>query len=205
MNKTKTFSSLAEFRQLPEFKSLTPYKRKAIIICLKEVPDINNFYIKKDRFYFESEYLRQLINENITHGIVQNQKTTQDENVSGILLRMMVFNFCIHYVGENLFSLYRFTIKKSGRNPEYVYHMSNTPPDVILKHGLNPNYSMNTCKAFPPFIFVGITPCWFGKYVYKIKVNQPLFIDTNLDWRMLDVKDYLCMRNNIPPELIELI
>jgi hypothetical protein len=38
---------------------------------------------------------------------------------------------------------------------------------------------------------------WYGKYTYRIKNNYNLHIDTNLDWRCLDIKGIFCIYANI--------
>lgn len=56
-------------------------------------------------------------------------------------------------------------------------------------------------KAFPPLVFVGTEPVWYGNYTYKIQNKvKDLFIDTNLDHRQLDKRPYLCTWENISPD-----
>ncbi len=188
----------AEFRELPIFKSLLPNKRKAIVNCLKQdIFDVSEPKISNDKFYFKSDKLRELYKSPLC-GTIQN------EDIASFLNKISQYHYTIQWYTENSFGLYRFSMIPSKRAPEFVYHKSDTPPNIILKEGIKPAYSFGI-KAFPSLIFVGTEPCWFGDYTYKIRVNQPIFIDTNMDWQARDKQLYLCVKNAITPDFIEFV
>jgi hypothetical protein len=190
----KEFSSLEEFRQLPLFKTLSPYKRKSIINIGNAFQD-TKFNTDGRSCHFVNDRISLMYNDH------RNDKCQiQHAEIAKVLDNISDYNYCIQGF-YSVFSLYRFSLVRSSRNPEYLYHSTDIEPDQIINKGIKRHYSMGV-KAFPPLVFVGTEPCWKGKYVYKIKTNQPVFIDTNMDWQARDVRPYLCLREDVSPEKI---
>lgn len=202
INKDKNFVSFQEFRQLEFFKSLNVYLRKTIIVIGKEFPETEFLIDEKN---IKNVYFKNIFINNFIEFENYNSKTTQNEKISNLLNKISIFNNCISaYKNDNLCKIERFTFQKSKRNPEFVYHQTNTPPEVILKSGIKKRYSLSPSKPFNPLVFIGTEACWYGKYTYKIKTNKQLYIDTNMDWRRLDKRPYLCLKDDIEPnEIVE--
>lgn len=193
------FLSFGDVQKIPSFKYLPPFRRKSIINILKQkIFTVTGVFIdNKGIFYFESSDLKEYYLYSEKEG-----KTVQSKNMSLLLNKIGGYGYSVSWCCDSTWKLYRFSMIKSQRSPICVYHRTDSVPDIILKNGLIPNYSFNTCKSHPPLIFVGTEPCWFGKYTYKITVEQQLYIDTNMDWQKRDIRPYLCLREFVEPKLI---
>ena len=201
----KDFVSLEEFRKLPYFKSLTPYIRKSLINIGKAFPETHFLINNNDKnIWFKNKY----INLNIKEEGYKIYTLNQYSSLSELLNKLSTYNYCIGAYPNilGLCKLTKFTLQESNRTPEFIYHQSDIPPEIILKEGINKKFSLSSTKPFPPLVFVGTEPCWYGKYIYKIKTNKQLYIDTNMDWKRLDKRPHLCLNVNITPdEIIECI
>jgi hypothetical protein len=196
----KEFFSLEEFRKLPYFKSLTPYIRKSLINIGKTFPETRFLINDNKDIWFKNEFICSNIRE-------ENYKIftlEQYSSLTALLNKISTYNYCIgtYPNNDNLCKLTKFTIQKSNRTPEFLYHQCDIPPEIILKEGIKINFSLSYTKPFPPLVFIGTEPCWYGKYIYKIKTNKQLYIDTNIDWKRLDIRPHLCLNENITPEEI---
>jgi hypothetical protein len=196
----KTFSSLAEFRKLPQFISLKPYLRKSIINVGKVFPETEFFFgtYQKNRVYFRNEFIGNTIK------LDQHELKTisQSKKIFDLLDNISKYSFCVSSQGvDNTHGFYRFSSRDSIRTPEYLYHSTDVSPDIIMTEGIKRNYSLGV-KAFPPLVFVGTEKCWKGKYTYKIKTSKKLYVDTNLDWQARDIKPYLCLKEDVSPSEI---
>lgn len=162
---------------------------------------ILSYYIKDiegTREKFSSNTLRNLYN-------FKTGVTTQCLLVKRVLRRILNTNYCVRclYPGDK-FNLYRYTLMPTQEQFEYLYHCSNVGPDIILYKGLKPHYSLSSSKAHGPLIFLSRTGTWSGKYRYKVKVKQPLYFDTNLNYLMKDGNNHFCVKKFIDSKLITL-
>lgn len=199
----ENFSRLVEFRQLPVFKSLKVKKRKAIITCFKNINDLRDGYLDNGIFYFRSRFIGNCVRyESNIGNIISRSKTIQNVGVGSILNKLSTFNYCLHSY-RDIISLYYFSFIRSKQRVKYLYHCSDVEPDIILRDGIIPRYSLNV-KSFPSLVFLSSEPNkWVGKYCYKIlNVFEDLYIDTNIDWKGLDKTGYFCIKEKIDPGLI---
>lgn len=184
---------MEEFRQLPDFKALKPYLRKSII-------NIGKNYIGSG-FFISKNLVTCKIPDLSGHVIIEGFETKtikQDKKLFEVLDKISQYGYCLSYgVVETIFHFSKFTKQLSKRKPEFIYHRTNTSPEIILKDGILRHYSLNTCKAHPPLVFLSEDARWFGKYTYKIKNVYNLHIDTNLDWRCVDKKGIFCIYEDI--------
>jgi hypothetical protein len=173
-------------------------KQKVWDILKKHIKDFH--IICEKSFKFDSYFLRKyLIYKNY------NTKTIWDINVQRILIKIRKHNFYPAFYGD-FFKLKTFTLNETSEKFDYVYHQTNTPPEVVLKQGLNLRYSFSGSKGFNPLIFVSKKPhYWHGEYTYKIKLRQKLYFDTNLNWQQRLGHSAFCLLQNIRPSDISLI
>jgi hypothetical protein len=160
-----------------------------------------NYYIKDiegTKEEFSSSTLKNLYN-------LKNGITTQSLLVERVLRRVFNTNYCVRCLyPRDKFCLYRYTLMPTQEQYEYLYHSSNVSPSVILTLGLKPHYSLNSCKAHSPLIFLSTDGGWPGRYKYKVRVKQPLYFDTNLNHLMKKGNNNFCVKNFIDPNLITL-
>lgn len=172
------FISLDEFRQHPLFKTSHPFLRKAIVNIGKAYDCtfsyINTLVIR----------IPALSNYCIINGF--EIITKQDIYLNNLLFKISQYGWCLSYRCDDLFILSKYTKRISNRNPEFIYHMTDVEPDLILNEGLKKHYSLSSCKPHPSLVFASEIPMWFGKYTYKIATQKQLYIDTNLDWQCRD-------------------
>jgi hypothetical protein len=196
----KTFNSLEEFRQLPQFKTLKPYLRKSIISVGKNFPETGFMFgsESKARIYFKNDF----IGNTVKLDGYELKTINQEEKIFNLLNNISKYSLCVSSQGvNNTHGFYRFTLRESIRTPEFVYHSSDIAPSIIMAEGICRRYSLGV-KAFPPLVFVGTKKCWKGKYTYKIKTSKQFYIDTNLDWQARDIRPYLCVKEDILPSEI---
>ncbi len=196
---------LEEFRQLPEFKKLTTFLRKSLINIGNVYPNTLFGSYKNDPHYLICKDLVDFV-KIINFGFFSDVETVkQDETLCKLLQKLMVYEKCLTYNLKDTFQIKQFTLRESNQKPNFLYHCSNTNPDIIMKKGLLPHYSLGI-KCHPPLVFVSADRAiWQGDFVYKIKIkeNKKLYIDTNLDYQCRDKKGYLCLIDKIEP--IEII
>ena len=153
--------------------------------------------IEGNKEEFSSNTLSSLYN--IKTGI-----TTHSIYIERVLRRLLNTNYCVRCLYNHKLSLYRYTLKPTQEQYEYLYHSSNVSSDVILTQGLKPHYSLNSCKAHGPLIFLSTDGSWPRKYKYKVRVKQPLYFDTNLNHLMKEGHYSFCVKNYIDSNLITL-
>lgn len=178
-----------------------------------------SYYIKDiegTKEEFSSSTLKGLYN-------LKDGVTTQCLLVERVLRRIFNTNYCVRCLctarnwysndSGDKFTLYRYTLKPTQEQYEYLYHCSNVCPDVILTQshcsntsngGLKPHYNFSPTKAHGPLIFLSSDGHWFGKYKYKVRVKQPLYFDTNLNHLMKEGNNNFCVKNFIDSNLITL-
>lgn len=192
--------TLEQFRKTSTFKNLVPYVRKTIINVGKTYPD-TIFHEDIPKYFTNTEISKyvEIINKG---SYIELETIKQDKKMELLLSKLSTYNYSLSYNTKDLFQIKKFTIRQSELKPEYLYHKSNVPPEIIMKEGLKPHYSLGI-YSHPSLVFLSTDKHkWFGDYEYKIKTEQQLYIDTNLDWRCLDKRGYLFVMNNINPENI---
>lgn len=192
---------LEEFRKLQGFKELKPFVRKSTI-------GIGKHYTNS-RFSIYKNKVSVNIPDLLGHVVLdkyESKTVKQDSKLFELLDKISQYGYCLSYgCKDDLYSLYKFTKVASKNKPEFIYHVSNVSPDIILKEGLKRHYSLDVCKAHPPLIFASRAPIWEGTYTYKIKNNYKLFIDTNLDWQRRDILGIYCIYDDIRKQDIEVM
>lgn len=154
--------------------------------------------IKGTKEEFSSNTLRNLYN-------LKTGVTTQSLLVERVLRRVLNTNYCVRCLyPRDKFCLYRYTLKPTQEQYEYLYHCSNVSPDVILTQGLKPHYNFSPTKAHGPLIFLSTDGSWPRKYKYQVKIKQPLYFDTNLNYLMKEGHHSFCVKNYIDSNLITL-
>lgn len=132
------------------------------------------------------------------------QKGSYSIETERLLRKLQQFNYCVGNFGE-IYFLKRFTLEETSERFDYFYHRTDLPPEVVLKKGLSPRYSLSNTKPFGPLIFIGNAPNkWVGEYCYQIKIKQPVFYDTNLNWKRMEGHWAFCVKNKINPKHITL-
>lgn len=173
-------------------------KQKVWDILKKHLKDFH--IVCEETFKFDSNFLRKFVTYQNYH-----TTTTWDITVQRILIKIRMHNYYPAFFGD-FFKLRTFTLQETSEKFEYVYHQTNTPPEIVLKTGLNLRYSLSGYKGFNPLIFVSKTPnYWHGKYTYKIKLHQHLYFDTNLNWQRRLGHSAFCLLQNVRPNDISLI
>lgn len=152
---------------------------------------------------FSSESLSNLFS------YMQNGKHKTEWNIETerILIRACRENNCYpaHCYQDNMFKLKTFTLLETPEQFDYLYHSTNIPPEIILKEGIKLRYSFCLLKGFPPLIFLSHIRKWIGDYTYKVKINQKVYFDTNLNHQCRTGNFWFCVKQNITPDKIELV
>lgn len=212
------FLSLEEFRELPKFKSLNPYKRKSLINIGRVYPTAVFKVDLESEPVFAIPAIDDLL---IQSGESYDIKYKFEETLFKLLHKISFYNFCIKIVQKKekncvlqfyflktsigLYGLYQFSLKTSIQTPQVIYHQTNISPSIIMREGIKMNYRIDYAKSAPPLVFATTNKGgWYGEYIYTIKTNKQIYIDTNLDWQMRDKRSFLCLKENIEPsEIIE--
>lgn len=165
-------------------------KQKVWDILKKHLKDFT--IVCEETFKFDSNFLRSFVTFT-NNGTITNW----DKKVQQILIKIRKYNQYPAFFG-NFFKLKPFTLRQTSEKFEYVYHRTNTPPEIVLKHGLHLRYSLSCTKGFNPLVFVSKKPYyWLGKYIYKIKLRQSLYFDTNLNWQQRLGHSAFCLLQNV--------
>jgi hypothetical protein len=134
--KLDKFAVLEEFRQLLEFKALKPFLRKAIINIGKNYID-SGFSLSKGVVICKIPDLSG-------HVIIEKFETKtikQDKKLFEVLDKISQYGYCLSYgCVDGIFHISRFTRKPSKRKPEFIYHRTDVPPEIILKDGVLCHY-----------------------------------------------------------------
>lgn len=157
--------------------------------------------ILASKFHCKNEYGK--INSD-----AEKHKSDWDIETQRLLIKCCRPNNCYPaYCNEdNLFKLRTFTLTETDEQFKYLYHSSNTPPEIILNEGLKLRYSFNLLIGFPPLIFLSTDKrSWSGKYKYRVELHQSLYFDTNLNYQCRKGNDWFCVKQNIKPQHIVLV
>ena len=174
----------------------------------KTIPDFIALNEKEKRF--SSEILSNLFNykkNNVLNCNAEEHKTEWNIETERILIKACRENNCYpaHCYQDSVFKLKSFTLLETPEQFEYLYHSTNVPPEIILKEGIKLRYSFCLIKGFPPLIFLSHIRRWSGDYTYKVKINQKVYFDTNLNHQCRTGNYWFCVKQNITPDKIELV
>lgn len=179
-------------------------KTKALQTLQKHIKDFQ--IIDAKTFKFCSKWLASFCRKEISsQGDV---KDIWDISVERVLVKIRNKNCypAIVDLENGIFRLNTFSLQKTNENFAVLYHQTNAQPLIILKHGLKLRYSFGFSKGFPPLIFLSKSANWScgGEFCYKIVVKQPLYYDTNLNYKRYTGNNYFCVLQNIRAQDIEL-